>query len=39
MFTFRISSNIGLRVCFLTFVFLFPALLLSGKRYTLTYLK
>ena len=28
----------GLSVCFLTFVFRFPALLLSGSRYTFTYL-
>merc|ERR1712130_110094 len=32
-----ISSNIGLSVCFFTLVFLFPALLRSGNRYTFTY--
>ena len=30
--TFRSSSKTGLRVCFLTLVFRFPALLLSGSR-------
>ena len=30
--TFRISSNMGFSVCFFTFVFLLPALLLSGSK-------
>ena len=37
--TFNTSSNTGLMVCFLTLVLRFPLLLLSGNRYTLTYLK
>ena len=37
--TLRISSKAGLRVCFLTLVFLLPLLLLSGSRYTFTYLQ
>ena len=37
--TFNTSSNTGFMVCFLTLVLRFPLLLLSGNRYTFTYLK
>ena len=36
---FSVSSKHGLSVFFFTFVFLFPVLLRSGRRYTFTYLR